>query len=54
MNGNPIQIWTLKTMLTELFPTLGTTVASSQLGRTLQLIKACGWSAAPGSKRSAD
>ena len=45
MNQNPIQIWTLASMLTELFPTLGTTVASSQLGRTLQLIKACGWRA---------
>ena len=44
MNQNPIRIWTLNDMLTELFPTLGTTVASSQLGRTLQLMKACGWS----------
>jgi hypothetical protein len=50
MNHNPIQIWTLAAMLTELFPTLGTTVASSQLGRTLQLMKACGWSAASVSK----
>ena len=38
MNHNPIQIWTLAGMLSELFPSLGTTVASSQLGRTLQLI----------------
>jgi hypothetical protein len=45
MNHNPIRIWTLSDMLTELFPTLGTTVASSQLGRTLQLMKACGWNA---------
>jgi hypothetical protein len=44
MRHNPIRIWTLTDMLTELFPMLGTTVASSQLGRTLQLIKASGWS----------
>ena len=43
MQHNPIRIWTLTDMLTELFPLLGTTVASSQLGRTLQLIKAAGW-----------
>lgn len=45
MNHNPIRIWTLHEMLTELFPMLGTTLASSQLARTLQLMKACGWSA---------
>lgn len=43
MRQNPIRIWTLADMLTELFPMLGTTIASSQLGRTLQLIKASGW-----------
>jgi hypothetical protein len=43
MNHNPIRIWTLADMLSELFPMLGTTVASSQFGRTLQLIKASGW-----------
>jgi hypothetical protein len=43
MKHNPIRIWTLSDMLAELFPMLGTTVASSQLGRTLQLIKASGW-----------
>lgn len=43
MKQNPIRIWTLGDMLEELYPKLGTTVASSQLGRTLQLIKACGW-----------
>ena len=43
MNQNPIRIWTLSEMLDELYPILGTTLASSQLGRTLQLIKACGW-----------
>ena len=44
INHNPIQIWTLTDMLTELFPMLETTVASSQFARTLQLIKASGWS----------
>jgi hypothetical protein len=44
MHQNPIRIWTLAEMLSELYPTLGTTLASSQLARTLQLIKACGWS----------
>jgi hypothetical protein len=51
MNYNPIQIWTLADMLTELFPMLGTTVASSQLSRTLQLIKASGWSTSVGDIR---
>lgn len=50
MNHNPIQVWTLAEMLSDLYPALGTTVASSQLGRTLQLMKACGWSAASGNK----
>lgn len=53
MHHNPIEIWTLADMLTELFPSLGTTVASSQLGRTLQLIKACGWNATTPTKGSA-
>jgi len=43
MNQNPIRIWTLREMLDRLYPLLGTTLASSQLGRTLQLMKACGW-----------
>ena len=50
MNHNPIRIWTLAEMLAELFPMLGTTVASSQFGRTLQLIKASGWSTSSGRK----
>src|ERR1041385_7938847 len=48
MNHNPIRIWTLADMLSELFPKLGTAVASSQFGRTLQLIKASGWSTSLG------
>jgi hypothetical protein len=51
MRGNPIQIWTLAEMITELFPMLGTTLASSQFGRTLQLIKASGWSVPTSSRK---
>ena len=43
MRGNPIKLLLLSEMLDELFPTITGTVASSQLGRTLQLIKASGW-----------
>lgn len=50
MNHNPIRIWTLAEMLAELFPMLGTTVASSQFGRTLQLIKSSGRSTSSGGK----
>lgn len=45
MGGNPVRIWALGEMLAEMFPALTTTLASSHLGRTLQLIKASGWSA---------
>ncbi len=50
MNNNPIRIWTLPDMLSALFAMLGTTVASSQLSRTLQLMKASGWSMSASSK----
>lgn len=43
LGGNPIRILTFDDMLSELFPTINQTVASSQLGRLLQLIKASGW-----------
>ena len=43
MGGNPIKLLSLSEMLDELFPKITGTVASSQLGRTLQLIKASGW-----------
>ncbi|ABF12943.1 hypothetical protein ACUXAV_004839 [Cupriavidus metallidurans] len=46
LNGNPIRILTFDDMLSELFPTINQTVASSQLGRLLQLIKASGWALA--------
>jgi hypothetical protein len=43
LHGNPVRLWSLAMMLEDLYPTLNTTVASSQLGRLLQLLKACGW-----------
>lgn len=44
MRSNPVQLLTLTDMLTYLIPELGTTIAGSQLGRTLQLLKASGYS----------
>ncbi|MFL6210899.1 MAG: hypothetical protein ACJ74W_18775 [Pyrinomonadaceae bacterium] len=43
MQGNPVRILSLNEMLTELVPSLSTTVAASQLGRILQLLKAAGY-----------
>ena len=43
LEGNPIVLLSLAEMLEEVFPKLGTTVASSQFSRSLQLIKASGW-----------
>jgi hypothetical protein len=43
LHGNPVRLWSLTMMLEDLYPFLSTTVASSQLGRLLQLLKACGW-----------
>lgn len=40
IKGNPIQLLSLDHMLTWLIPTLGTTVANSQLGRLMQLLRA--------------
>jgi len=42
MSGNPIKIVTLKEMLHEVSGSLSTTLASTELGRTLQLFKAAG------------
>lgn len=44
LGGNPIQILTLSDMLKTLLPSISTTVAASSLGRTLQLLKASGFS----------
>lgn len=44
MRGNPIKLLGLAEMLTLLMRSMNTTVANSQLGRTLQLLKASGCS----------
>jgi hypothetical protein len=43
LENNPIKLLSLAEMLEEVFPKLGTTVASSNFSRSLQLIKASGW-----------
>ena len=42
--NNPIKVLSFKDILNEVYPDVGTTMASSQVGRVLQLIKASGWS----------
>ncbi|MBV9495514.1 MAG: hypothetical protein JOZ54_14790, partial [Acidobacteria bacterium] len=44
LQGNPVRLLSLRMMLDDLYPMLSTTVANSDLGRLLQLLKACGWS----------
>jgi hypothetical protein len=43
ISGNPIRILTLQEMLADLYGKTKTTVASSEVGRLLQVIKASGW-----------
>jgi hypothetical protein len=43
LRGNPIKILTLQDMLSDLYKNTNTTVASSDVGRLLQVIKASGW-----------
>jgi hypothetical protein len=43
LRGNPIRILTLQEMLSDLYKKIGTAVASSEVGRLLQVIKASGW-----------
>lgn len=43
LRGNPIRILTLQDMLSDLYKHMNTTVASSEVGRLLQVIKASGW-----------
>jgi len=43
LRGNPIRILTLQEMLSNLYVKMNTTVASSEVGRLLQVIKASGW-----------
>jgi hypothetical protein len=43
LGGNPIKILTLQDMLSDLYKKTDTSVASSEVGRLLQVIKASGW-----------
>jgi len=43
LRGNPIKILTLQEMLGDLYSKTDMTMASSQVGRLLQVIKASGW-----------
>lgn len=42
LNGNPIHVIDLRTMLGAIYPALSTTLAGTELGRMLQLFKATG------------
>jgi hypothetical protein len=43
LQGNPVKILAFSDILDDLLPDLGTTPASSEVGRLLQLFKASGW-----------
>jgi len=43
MDNNPVKLLTFTDIVDEIMPNIGTTVASSDIGRMLQLIKAAGW-----------
>lgn len=43
LQGNPIKVLTLQEMLSDLYSKTKTTLASSEVGRLLQVIKASGW-----------
>lgn len=43
LEGNPLKITTFEELLDELWPSIGTTPASSEFERVLQLIKASRW-----------
>lgn len=45
LRGNPIVILTLREILDDIYKATSTTVASSEVGRLLQVIKASGWKA---------
>ena len=47
LRGNPIRTLTLQNMLTDLYTKTNTTVASSEVGGLLQVIKASGWKPQP-------
>ncbi|MGH9698527.1 MAG: hypothetical protein ACRD5R_15635 [Candidatus Acidiferrales bacterium] len=43
LRGNPIKILTLEKMLSDLYKNINKAIASSEVGRLLQVIKASGW-----------
>ena len=43
LNGNPLKILTVNEILKNLYPAIRTAVASSEIGRLLQIMKASGW-----------
>lgn len=43
LRGNPIVILTLQEILDEVYRATGTTIASSEIGRLLQVVRASGW-----------
>jgi hypothetical protein len=43
LRGNAIRILTLQDMLSDLYANINTTVAASEVGRLLQVVKASGW-----------
>ena len=53
LRGNPIKVLTLEEMLSKLYSQAKTTVAPSEVGRLLQVIKACGWTPANAKSKAA-
>lgn len=43
LNGSPIKVLALQDMLSDLYNSSSTALASSEVGRLLQVIKASGW-----------
>jgi hypothetical protein len=43
LRGNPIRVLTLQEIVRDVYQAIGTTVASSEIGRLLQVLKASGW-----------
>lgn len=43
MNGNPVKLLEISDILEEIYPDLTTTMASTDIGRLLQVVKASGW-----------
>src|SRR5262249_39188675 len=43
LKGNPLKLLSFNEMIEEVFDRLGTSVAPTQLSRTLQMMKASGW-----------